>query len=124
MMAHVVYPQVAPEPAGYSPRWIQDILRGEMAFRGVVFSDDIGMAAAFSAGGVKARLDAHLGAGCDVVLVCHPDLVDESLAAVTDRKLNTAALIGLIGRGAMGWDGLLADARHGKAQAHLSGDVA
>jgi len=124
MMAHVVYPQVAPEPAGYSPRWIQDILRGEMGFRGVVFSDDIGMAAAFSAGGVKARIDAHLDAGCDVVLVCHPDLVDDSLAAVAGRPLNTAALLGLIGRGAMGWDGLIAGSRHGTAQARLSGDVA
>ena len=124
MMAHVVYPQVAPEPAGYSPRWINDILRTEMGFRGVVFSDDIGMAAAFSAGGVKARIGAHLDAGCDVVLVCHPDLVEESLAAVAGRKLNTAALIGLIGRGAMGWDGLLAEVRHGVAQARLSGDVA
>jgi beta-N-acetylhexosaminidase len=124
MMAHVVYPQVAPEPAGYSPRWIQDILRGEMGFRGVVFSDDIGMAAAFSAGGVKARIDAHLDAGCDVVLVCHPDLVDDSLAAVADRPLNTAALLGLIGRGAMGWDGLIAGSRHGAAQGRLSGDVA
>ena len=124
MMAHVVYPQVAPEPAGYSPRWIQDILRKEMGFRGVVFSDDIGMAAAFSAGGVKARIDAHLDAGCDVVLVCHPDLVEESLAAVEGRALNTAALAGLIGRGAMGWDGLLAGTRHGDAQSRLSGDLA
>jgi len=124
MMAHVVYPQVAPEPAGYSPRWIREILRGDMGFRGVVFSDDIGMAAAFSAGGVKARIDAHLDAGCDVVLVCHPDLVDDSLAAVADRPLNTAALLGLIGRGAMGWDGLIAESRHGAAQARLSGDIA
>ena len=124
MMAHVVYPKVAPEPAGYSPRWIRDILREEMGFRGVVFSDDIGMAAAFSAGGVKARIDAHLDAGCDVVLVCHPDLVEESLAAVEGRALNTAALLGLIGRGAMGWDGLIADVRHGNAQSRLSGDMA
>ncbi len=124
MMAHVVYPQVAPEPAGYSPRWIQDILRDEMKFRGVVFSDDIGMAAAFSAGGVKSRIDAHLDAGCDVVLVCHPELVDESLAAVKGRQLNTAALIGLIGRGAMGWDGLLADARYADAQSRLTGGSA
>jgi beta-N-acetylhexosaminidase len=124
MMAHVVYPQVAPEPAGYSPRWINTILRGEMGFRGVAFSDDIGMAAAFSAGGIKARVDAHLDAGCDVVLVCHPELVDESLAAVRGRALNTAALLGLIGRGAMGWDGLIAGGRHGQAQARLSGDVA
>ena len=124
MMAHVVYPQVAPEPAGYSPLWINRILREEMGFRGVVFSDDIGMAAAFSAGGIKSRIDAHLDAGCDVVLVCHPELVDESLAAVAGRQLNTMALTGLIGRGAMGWEGLLTEARYGTAQDRLSGDIA
>ncbi len=112
MMAHVIYPQVAPEPAGYSPRWINGILREQMGFRGVVFSDDIGMAASFAAGGVKGRVDAHLDAGCDVVLVCHPELVEESLQAVAGRALNTAALLGLIAHGAMGWGGLLADARH------------
>ena len=124
MMAHVVYPAVAPEPAGYSKRWIEQILRQEMGFRGVVFSDDIGMAAAFSAGGIKSRIDAHLDAGCDVVLVCHPELAEESLAAVEGRTLNTMALTGLIGRGAMGWDGLLAEARYGNAQARLSDPLA
>ena len=125
MMAHVVYPQVAPEPAGYSPRWIRDILRadpsrGGMGFRGVVFSDDIGMAAAFSAGGIKSRIDAHLDAGCDVVLVCHPELVPESLEAVRGRTLDTMAMGGLVGRGALGWDALLADARHGFARERLA----
>ena len=124
MLAHVVYPQVAPEPAGYSPRWINDILRQEMGFRGVVFSDDIGMAAAHGVGGIKARVDAHLDAGCDVVLVCHPELVEESLAAAEGRALNTMALAGLMGRGALGWDGLLADARHGAASARQGGGVA
>ena len=124
MMAHVAYPAVAPEPAGYSPFWIETVLRGDpsdggMGFRGGVFSDDIGMAAAFSAGGIKARVDAHLDAGCDVVLVCHPELVEESLRAVEGRALDTAALLGLIGRGALGWDGLLADARYGAAQSRL-----
>lgn len=123
MMAHVKYPAVAPEPAGYSPRWIRDILRTDMGFRGVVFSDDIGMAAAFSAGGVKARIDLHLDAGCDVVLVCSPKLVEESLKAVEGRALNTAALLGLIGRGALGWDGLLADQRYGQAQARVLGNT-
>ena len=126
MMAHVVYPAVAPEPAGYSRRWIEEILRadrasGGLGFRGVVFSDDIGMAAAFSAGGIKSRIDAHLDAGCDVVLVCHPELAEESLAAVEGRTLNTMALTGLIGRGAMGWDGLLADRRHSDARDRLEG---
>ena len=124
MMAHVVYPQVDTDPAGYSKRWIQDILRNEMHFRGVVFSDDIGMAAAFSAGGIKARVDAHLDAGCDVVLVCHPGLVPESLAAVEGRALNTAALIGLIGRGPLAWEGLLADVRYDAARSRLEGGLA
>jgi len=123
MLAHVSYPAVAPEPAGYSPFWIQQVLRKEMGFRGVVFSDDIGMAAAFSAGGIKARIDDHLDAGCDVVLVCSPKLVEESLRAMEGRVSNTAALLGLIGRGGLGWDGLLADARYGAAQARLPNDA-
>ena len=63
MMAHVTYPEVAPEPAGYSPHWIRNILQRQLGFTGIVFSDDIGMAAAESAGGIKARIDAHLDAG-------------------------------------------------------------
>ncbi|MBP8081083.1 MAG: beta-N-acetylhexosaminidase [Arenimonas sp.] len=122
MMAHVKYPAVAPEPAGYSPRWMKEILRQEMGFRGVIFSDDIGMAAAESAGGVAARIHAHLDAGCDVVLVCPPALVADSLAAM-DRcpSSNTAGLISLMGRGACGWKGLLAEARYDGARAALAG---
>lgn len=123
MLAHVTYPLIAPEPAGYSPYWINTILREEMGFRGVVFSDDIGMAAAFSAGGIKQRIDAHLDAGCDVVLVCHPQLVEESLAAVQGRTLDMTVCASLMGRGAMGWDSLLAEARYGEAQARLAGEL-
>ena len=90
-----------------------------MGFRGVVFSDDIGMAAAFSAGGVKQRIHDHLDAGCDVVLVCSPKLVEESLKAVEGRALNTAAVLGVLGRGALGWDGLIADARYGQTQSRV-----
>lgn len=124
MLAHVRYPQVAPEPAGYSSHWINGILRaapeqGGLGFRGVVFSDDIGMAAAHSAGGVKARIDAHLDAGCDVVLVCHPELVEQSLDAVSGRTLNTLALGALIARGGLGREALLAG-----QQGHQPGGVA
>jgi beta-N-acetylhexosaminidase len=123
MLAHVIYPQVAPEPAGYSPYWIRTILREQMGFRGVVFSDDIGMAAAFSAGGIKQRIDAHLDAGCDVVLVCHPQLVEESLAAMTGRRSDTAMLAGVMGRGAMAWDALIADTRYDAAQTRLAAEL-
>ena len=85
MLAHVTYPAVDEHPAGYSRVWIQDILRGEMGFRGVVFSDDIGMAAAESVGGIGARIHAHLDAGCDLVLVCQPAQVAESIACVRGR---------------------------------------
>jgi beta-N-acetylhexosaminidase len=80
MMGHVAYPAVDALPAGYSRVWIQEILRGEFGFRGVVFSDDISMAAAESAGGIGARIKAHREAGCDLVLVCKPDVVAEALA--------------------------------------------
>ena len=83
MMAHVAYPQVDALPAGYSSYWIREVLRGRLGFEGVVISDDIGMAAAESAGGVAGRLAAHFDAGCDVVLVCPPALVAESLAAMS-----------------------------------------
>lgn len=120
MLAHVTYPAIAPEPAGYSPFWLKDVLRERMGFRGVAFSDDIGMAAAESAGGIKARIDAHLDAGCDVVLVCAPALVEDSLKACDGRgPANTAALTGLMGRGALGWQGLLADARRPAIQSAL-----
>lgn len=120
MLAHVTYPKVAPEPAGYSPFWIRTVLRSEMGFRGVVFSDDIGMAAAFSAGGVKQRIDAHFDAGCDVVLVCHPELVEESLAAVDGRRFDATVMSSLMGRGATDWDALLGEQRHAEAQTRLA----
>jgi beta-N-acetylhexosaminidase len=120
MMAHVKYPAVAPEPAGYAPRWMHDILRTEMGFRGVIFSDDIGMAAAESAGGVAARIGAHLDAGCDLVLVCPPTLVADALAAMDRRSNNPVPLDALMGRGTVDWDGLSAQSRYDKAKAALT----
>jgi len=109
MMAHVVYPQIAPEPAGYSAHWIKTRLREQMNFKGVIFSDDIGMAAAFSAGGVGTRVHAHLDAGCDVVLVCHPELVEDALQSVAQRHLNNVGLLALIAHGARAWERFIAN---------------
>ncbi|RZA10245.1 MAG: hypothetical protein EOP93_24975, partial [Lysobacteraceae bacterium] len=123
--AHITYPQIAREPAGYSPRWIRGILReetanGGMGFRGIVFSDDIGMAAAHSAGGIKARVAAHLDAGCDVVLVCHPQMVEEALRSVETRAFDMAGALGLLGRGATDWNTLLAGKRHAEAGSRIA----
>ena len=121
MLAHVAYPAVAPEPAGYSPRWLREILREQMGFRGIAFSDDIGMAAAKAVGGIATRIDAHLDAGCDVVLVCHPNLVPDSLAAMDRRPAPRADLLApLFGRGSVDWSGLASAPRYDKARARLS----
>ncbi|HEX7326321.1 MAG TPA: beta-N-acetylhexosaminidase [Rhodanobacteraceae bacterium] len=120
MVAHVTYPAVDAVAAGYSRKWIADVLRGELGFRGVVFSDDVGMAAAESAGGVGERVRAHLDAGCDLVLVCHPEMVDAAIAAVSGRApCPREKLRSLCGSVAETWASLADDPQHARYVAAL-----
>jgi beta-N-acetylhexosaminidase len=81
MLSHVIYPKIDDKPAGFSKKWIKDILRNQLEFKGIIFSDDLSMQGACFIKDINDRVKFSIDSGCDMVLICNnPELTDEVIA--------------------------------------------
>lgn len=109
MPAHVIYDDIDDVTAGFSEYWLKEVLRDQLRFRGLIFSDDLSMAGAASAGTPDERADMALHAGCDILLVCNDqDAADEVLNTLEDdaSALSTGQYARMYGSSRFEWNQL------------------
>lgn len=113
MPAHITFPAVDPDSVGFSGFWLQQVLRQQLSFDGVIFSDDLSMKGADVAGGYIDKAQLALNAGCDMILVCNcPEGAREVLQMMEHQSLAGSDRIASMGATkSVDWDKLCADSR-------------
>ena len=85
MTAHIAYPQCDSSPATFSSFWLRRILRRRLGYGGLIISDDLSMAGA-AIGTMKERMRTARAAGCDLLLICGREDMDNALSAATTKS--------------------------------------
>lgn len=109
MLAHIVYSEINPEPAGFSRYWIEEELRGRLGFDGAVFSDDLSMKATREFGNMPERARLTLAAGCDMAIICNDrPAAQRAVSALSDysNPVSQIRLARLHGTGGKNWAAL------------------
>lgn len=109
MPAHIIYPEIDNKPVGFSAIWLQNILRKNMKFQGIIFSDDINMVGAESIGNYVERARCALLAGCNIVIICNNQLA--AITVLDTLKINTNM--------SPPWDAMCSDNKPYNDLAHL-----
>jgi beta-N-acetylhexosaminidase len=123
LVSHVLFPAVDDAVASVSSRWIQGVLRGELGFKGAVFTDDMSMAGAAVAGDIVVRSRRALAAGCDMVLICNDRA--SAIAAINGLKVEPhpashARLVRMRGKEALSREALHASSQWRECQELLA----
>ncbi|MFK5207581.1 beta-N-acetylhexosaminidase [Glaesserella parasuis] len=123
MPAHVIYTQCDSQPASGSSYWLKEILRKQLQFNGVIFSDDLGMKGAGFMGNYVERSEKALQAGCDLLLLCNePDGVVQVLDNLKYQPTPTQkeCHLSLMKRKQISWSELTASPRWQQAHQQLA----